>query len=233
VAESAREKAGRFEPCSFWVLLDEAGRQALRRSGTVYRRPAGAVVLREGDPAGAVLILLAGRVKVVAGSPGGGTAVLAVRGPGDILGELSAVAGKRRMASVVAIEPVGVLRLSAERFDLALLERPPITRAVLRVVSDRLYDDGARRAAYASGTTARRLELLLAELAARHGADAGGGVQITLPFSQEDLARSIGASREAVVRGLRTLRALGIVRTGRQRIIVLRPDELERRAEAP
>jgi CRP-like cAMP-binding protein len=229
VAESERADADRFERDSFWTLLAASERQTLRQAGSVHRHPAGTVVLREGDPPGPVLILLAGRVKVVANSPGGSTTVLAVRGPGDIVGELSAVAGRRRMASVVALDPVSVLQVSGERFERALRDRPPVAQAVLRVMSDRLHDDSARRAVFATSTAAQRLELLLAELSARHGAARGDGVQITLPFSQEDLAGSIGASREAVVRGLRTLRDLGIVRTSRQRIVILRPDELKRR----
>lgn len=53
---------------------------------------------------------------------------------------------------------------------------------------------------------------------------------ITLPISQEELAGWTGSSREAVAKALRTLRALGAIRTERRRITVL--DEAELRHQA-
>lgn len=232
MGENTYAGPGPFGRGSFWALLARTEREALRRIGTLNHHPAGITVLREGDPAGSVLILLAGRVKVVATTPRGNPALLAIRGPGDILGELSAVVGKRRLASVVTVDPVDVLRLPGERFDRVMAQNPTIVQAVLRVMSHRLHDDNARRAVFADSTTAQRLEVLLADLAEQYGSADGSSVQITLPFSQEDLAGLIDASREAVVRALRTLRAKGIVRTDRQRITVLRPDELRLRAES-
>jgi CRP/FNR family transcriptional regulator, cyclic AMP receptor protein len=223
---------GGFGPSSFWGLLGEPERQMLRRVGALRRHPADAVILREGDPSGSVLVLLAGRAKVVADSADGSTTLLALRGPGDILGELSAVGGRRRVASVVALDPLVSLRLTGAQFDRILRENSAVAHAVLRVVSDRLHDESVRRVAFAASTAAQRLELLLAELSAQHGTMGTDGVQIALPFRQKDLADSIGASREAVVRGLKILRELGIVRTGRRQIIILQPDELRRRTRA-
>jgi CRP-like cAMP-binding protein len=232
VTDGVRSGLGSIGRDSFWALLPAAEREALLRLGSRHQHPIGAVIVREGDRAGSVFVLLTGRAKVVSTSPRGNSAMLAVRGPGDIVGELSAVVGKRRVASVVTVDPVDVLRISGETFSRVLRERPAIMQAVLQVMSQRLHDDNSRRTLFADSTSARRLELLLAELVERHGIADGDGVQITLPFSQEDLAGSIDASREAVVRALRTLRDEGIVRTDRQRITVLRPDELKRRAES-
>ena len=41
----------------------------------------------------------------------------------------------------------------------------------------------------------------------------------------------VGASREAVVRGLAELRREGVIRTSRRKMVVLRPDQLGPRAE--
>lgn len=217
---------------SFWALLPPAEREALRQLGSEHHHPAGVTLLREGDPAGAVFVLFKGRVKVVSTSPRGNLTMLAVRGPGDILGELSAVADKVRVASVITVEPVDVLRIPGTAFSRMRREHPAIGEAVLRVMSHRFHEDNERRTVFADRPSARRLEMLLAEFAERHGVADGTGVRIALPLSQEDLARSIDASREAVVRALRALRDEGIVRTTRQRITVLRLDELKRRAES-
>lgn len=214
----------------FWSLLNDQGRESLERSGRRHAYAAGTRILHEGEPAGSVLVLLRGQVKVVVAAPRNGTeTVLAVRGPGDIVGELSAVRGWPRMASVDAVSAVEALRIPGVTFARALAHHETVTRAVLQVVCGRLREDGARRVAFADGTLGQRVEVALFELARRHGAVSGGGTTITLPFSQRELADFIDASLATVTRALSNLRKAGILDTGRQRIVVLRPEELEQR----
>jgi CRP/FNR family cyclic AMP-dependent transcriptional regulator len=68
----------------------------------------------------------------------------------------------------------------------------------------------------------------LIELAERFGEPADGGVLITLPISQEELASWAGASREATSKALRDLRELGCVETRRRNITVRDVDALSR-----
>src|SRR4051812_45120814 len=65
--------------------------------GQTYR-PA-VTVFHEGDDAGPVVVLLSGRVKV-ATIGAGREAIVAVRGPGELIGELSAIDGGPRSATV-------------------------------------------------------------------------------------------------------------------------------------
>jgi CRP-like cAMP-binding protein len=58
-----------------------------------------------------VLLLRSGRVRVSAATPGGRRLLLAFRGPGELVGELSAIDEQPRSASVVALEPVEALVL--------------------------------------------------------------------------------------------------------------------------
>lgn len=215
---------------SFWELLNDEDRQLLARDARRHAYPAGTRILHEGEPAGSVLILLRGQVKVVAVSPrNGAQTVLAVRGPGDIVGELSAVRGWPRMASIDAVNTVEVLRISGAHFARTLAAREAVTRAVLQVVCARLREDGARRVAFGDGNLGRRVEVALFELMRHHGAVSGGGATITLPFTQQELADYIDASLVTVTRALGSLRKEGILRTGRQQIVILHPEELERR----
>jgi CRP/FNR family transcriptional regulator, cyclic AMP receptor protein len=68
------------------------------------------------------------------------------------------------------------------------------------------------------------------ELADRFGSAGGGQIEIELPLSQEELASWTGASREAVSKALHTLRAAGVVETGRRHVTVLDVAGLRRRA---
>jgi CRP-like cAMP-binding protein len=91
-----------------WARLVSAG-------GARHHEP-DAVLLRQGDPATHVLMLVIGRVKVLRMSPDGDVLVLAVRGPGEILGDISVLGGEGRSASVIAVDPCETRYLPADRF---------------------------------------------------------------------------------------------------------------------
>lgn len=184
------------------------------------------MLIREGAIARSAFVLRSGRVKVVATGRTGRQTLLAVRVPGDLVGELAAVDGRPRSASVVAIDPVSLLRLSAPDVTALMTGKPGIALAVLTMVVDRFRLANARRTEYAETTVADRLAILLTELADQHGQVDAHGITITLHFGQDDLADMVVGSREAVVRALRALRDDGVISTGRQRITILEPELL-------
>jgi CRP/FNR family cyclic AMP-dependent transcriptional regulator len=68
------------------------------------------------------------------------------------------------------------------------------------------------------------------DLADRYGEPVEGGVRITLPISQTELASWVGISRKAVTNTLQVLRHRGWIQTGRKAIIVKDLDALRARA---
>ncbi|RJQ81165.1 Crp/Fnr family transcriptional regulator [Pseudonocardiaceae bacterium YIM PH 21723] len=209
-----------------WTLLSVADREVLRRTGTRHDHPAGTQIMREGDRSTSAMVLLAGRAKVLASSADGHQCILAVRRAGDLVGEMSAIDGLPRAASVIAIDRVRLLRIPAEQFNGVLATCPAIAHAVLRVVCGRLRAASERRAELVGSTAAQRLHVFLLDLAKQYGMPAGDGIAITLPLSQEEIAASISASRRAVVRALHSLRSDAVIATGRHQITILRPDAL-------
>src|SRR4051812_6206720 len=73
----------------------EAGQAAdLRRRGVTRRFRKGQALFHQGGSSDRVVVLLNGRVKVSTLTDSGKEVVLAFRGPGDLLGELSAIDGE-------------------------------------------------------------------------------------------------------------------------------------------
>jgi len=173
-----------------------------------------------------VLLLLGGWVKVSATTPAGRTVLLALRGPGDLVGELSALDEEPRSASIVAIEPVQALVMTHDRFRALLRERPDTAVALMRVLSARLRDADAKRIQMATHTIVGRVAFCLLELCERFGRHDHGAVEITLPLSQEELASWAGASLESVARALQQMRSLGWIETRRRAIRVLDAEAL-------
>ncbi len=97
----------------------------------------GDLLLREGDPGDALFVVISGELDVTKRS--GGTEVLLNRvGAGTIQGEMSAIEGRPRSASVRAATPVEVLRVPREALLHVFAAAPESAFAVFRVVLNRL-----------------------------------------------------------------------------------------------
>jgi CRP-like cAMP-binding protein len=202
--------------------LKEAGRSR------VYRR--GATLLNEGDTSDRVIIVTSGRVKVSYFTEDGREVMLAVRGPGDLLGELSAFDGEPHSATADAMEEVGTLTLSRSAFAEWLKQNPRVALLLLELLTRRLRDADLKRVEFTAYDTVGRVARRLVELSERFGEDTEDGVRISLPLSQEELASWTGCSREAASKALQALRKRGLVETRRRAVIVLDPEGLARRA---
>jgi CRP/FNR family cyclic AMP-dependent transcriptional regulator len=74
-----------------------------------------------------------------------------------------------------------------------------------------------------------RLAKRLLDLADKHGRAEGQGVAIDLKLTQQDLAAMVGATRESVNKHLGWMRDHGLIQLDRQRIVILKPDDLRKR----
>jgi CRP-like cAMP-binding protein len=78
--------------------------------------------------------------------------------------------------------------------------------------------------------TTSRVAQRLVELADRYGEPEKNSVRVGVPLTQEELAGWVGASREAVSKALRSLRARGWIETGRRTVIIHDLAALRRRS---
>ena len=213
---------------TFMDELEPAEREALLALGGARRFRAGEAIFHEGDDAGTVFALVAGRVKTTVMAEGGREVILTFPGPGELLGEVSALGEGPRAATVVALEPVEALAIPGSAFRGFLESRPRVLMLVMQQVIARLLSADRQRAEFAAYDVTGRVARRLVELAETHGEPAEDGVAINLPISQEELAGWTGASREAVGKSLSLLRELGWIRTDRRRITVRDSDALRR-----
>jgi CRP/FNR family transcriptional regulator, cyclic AMP receptor protein len=204
----------------FWDLLSQAERAALRALSQVSVFRAGDIICAEGEEATDVLVLTEGWVKVLSVTRQHREMVLALRGQGDIVGELAGSSAGYRTATVVAVSTVRALIVTHDRFSLFLDSNPGADKAYRRAVTQRWHEaaDMLRSRSVDNGT--QRLAGLLLDLAARHGTPAGPKTVITIPLSQEEIASLIGTSRATVTRTLRDWRRRGLISTARHRITI-------------
>jgi CRP/FNR family transcriptional regulator, cyclic AMP receptor protein len=221
-----------YEPGSLLDRLADDDLGALLALGTPTRFAKDAPLFLEGEHADHVLAVGSGRVKICFADRGGREVVLAVRGPGDLLGDLSAIDGEPRSAAGYALEPVEAIVITADAFRSLLTGRPRLALALIEELAGRLRDADRKRIEFGAVATEARVARRLVELARRFGEQPrpGGGVRIALRLSQDELAGFTGRSREAVAKALAGFRARGWVETGRRTVVVVDLEALARRA---
>ena len=207
-----------LKPDEFDDLLSRGVRRPFRR---------GSFIMTEGEASDHVVVLLSGRAKVSSYTEDGKEVVLAVRGPGELLGDFSALDGAPRSATVAALETIEALILGSERFLQFLEDHPRVAILLLRTWSHRVRDADRKRVEFGAYDTPGRVARRLLELVERYGDQEG---RITLSLTQDELAGWTGSSREAVSKALREFRDRGWITTGRRSIVVLDVDALRARS---
>lgn len=205
------------------TLFGRLAAQGLRR-----RFRSGEALFVQGDLSDRIFLLEQGWVKISCQSSDGREAVLGIRGPGEMLGELSSLDGAPRSASAVALGAVDVVVAPARDLNRVIDEDPGAARELLAILAGRLRDADRQRLEFASLKTLGRVATRLLELSERFGERTPEGVRVDLPLSQEELAAWCGASREATVKALKALRGLGLVTTGRRTVLLHDAEALTR-----
>lgn len=193
-----------------------------------YRR--GSPIARRGAPGESLIVLGRGRVKGTLPSPDAeGEFVIGIFWPGDVFGEIAVFDRQARAGSAVAITEVEVAFVP--RADLlALLERrPAVAIRLAEALCDKL------RAALNLSLSMRFLDVpsrfyeRLLYLGRFDSRREGNGVRIQHGLSQQELADSIGASREALNKVIADWKRAGLIEWGRGYVVVPDPALLAER----
>jgi CRP/FNR family transcriptional regulator, cyclic AMP receptor protein len=218
-------------PSTFLDLLTDVERDALFSAGHVRRWSVGEVLFRDGDTAESAVVILSGLVKIHKRGRDGDELILSLCGPGDLLGEVSAVEGATRSADAVAVQDVEGAAVAVADLRALLVRYPRLMLVLLELVLRRLRLADQRRLEFAGTESLPRVTSRLLELTERFGVSAPDGtLAVEMPISQEELASWAAASRESTARALRTLRELGLIETQRKRLVVLDADGLRQHA---
>jgi CRP-like cAMP-binding protein len=154
-----------------------------------------------GDPGDGFYRVDDGLLKVNLVSSAGSERILAILGPGDLVGELAIIDGAPRSASVTAIRDARLRFVSRAAFESVATREPELYRHMMLMLARRLraIDDVLTATSFLplQGRTARAL----LSLAQAFGKDVGAGrILIQQKLSQSDIAAMAGISRENVSR---------------------------------
>ena len=219
---------GNLDGIRLLTPLSPAHRSALAARCAWRRFKPGEVVLsREADDRD-VLCLVSGRVRVVNYAASGREIAYAMVEPGAHVGELAALDGGPRSASVEAIDACLIAFLPSGPFHELLLAHPQLAVGMLKNLARIIRQTDERITELSVLSAMQRIYREIHRLARPL---PGGGVGISPLPTQEQLAAVVGTTRETVARALGQLARDGIVlRRGRE-LLIRQPALLEELSE--
>jgi CRP/FNR family transcriptional regulator, cyclic AMP receptor protein len=194
--------------------------------------PSGANVITAEERGDSVYVILEGTAKVYVTHTDGSEVILAILGPGEIVGEMSAADSLGRSASVMTLEDSTPLWMDRHTFLSGMEEMPTIARNLLGILSRRLRLADTRTRSLAVLDVHGCVAAQLLAFAREYGEPlSDGGTLIPLRLTQTDLAALVGASRVRVNQALGYYRKRGSISLNKNHRIIVRDEvSLARRA---
>jgi signal transduction histidine kinase len=131
------ERLAALRSAPLFAEVDDAPLARLAADAEPMHLKAGDQLIREGDPAEELFIVVSGELEIRKRS-GNAEVPLTRVGPGSVQGEIAAFERGRRMASVYAVGEAEALRLPFASVRAMLREDPDVATALLRTVTSRL-----------------------------------------------------------------------------------------------
>ena len=184
-------------------LPDEFAGKLLAGKRTLNLRE-GETLFERGDAGDGCYWLRRGVLAVCVASHNGEQRILAILGPGAIVGELAMIDGLPRSASVQAVRDCELTFVSRAAFAQMLSRHPEFYSDIVMALASRLRQSDEDMVASSFLTVRARVARALLQFARHLGEDVGSGrIAIRRRITQSDLASMAGVARESVSRTLR------------------------------
>jgi CRP/FNR family transcriptional regulator, cyclic AMP receptor protein len=209
-----------WPPNTLLGRLDESARRGLMSLGIQRSTGSSHAILREGVLESHVIVLDNALTKVTVAMADGRQALLAIRVSGDIVGEISALNGTPRSATVTTCRKSTIRIIQRNEFRTFLRSHPDAAMEIAGIVADRLRWANRRRVDFASYPVKVRLARVLWDIASAYGHREREGIVVDIQLTQAELATLCGAAEVSLQKALKDLRDADIIRTGYRQVIV-------------
>ncbi len=191
--------------------------RAIRRS---YRR--GQVLFQAGDASDTLMVVVRGRIQILATSADGAELTFDVIRAGEVLGTLGVVDGGPRSTSAISLEDADLILLPRQSVLDVLSAEPATTHKLLLNVAASLRRLTDATADLVFLDLPRRLAKLLVE----H--PTATGRRVDLGLTQSQVATVVGGTRQSVNAALGGFARRGWIRVDGQIVVLLDPESLHR-----
>jgi len=189
------------------------------------KRQRGEWIFVFGDSANSIYLLREGRIKITALADDGHEVLREIIGPGEIFGETSLILGIPRSTSAQALETSLLCEIRRKDFETLLSMYPELSFQLLKSLGVRLKQAEAQLVNVMCNDISSRVREALIDLIVKEsGAVPDGPIKVKI--TQQDLANSIGASRQKTWQVLKELEDSSVLRLMYRSILVIAPHKL-------
>jgi len=217
--------AGKYAFCN----LGEDARNFLDEQSVTVEYPRGSTLFREGEPGAAVFLVCSGKIKIMASSTEGRSAILRVAHHGDVLGMSAVLEDTEHEVTAEALEPCRIRILHARNLRLFMQEFKDASLGAARALAQdyKAAFQEIRRIALPE-SPAGRLSRLLLDWAEESKGDGLSSFALTL--THEELASMTATTRETVTRTLSRLKKDNVIAAKGVSLTILKPSVLHQLA---
>ncbi len=201
------------------------------REARAARYAKNAVVFEEGEDAHSFFLLLHGHLRAVKTTASGEQVVVRYVGPGETFGIAPAIGLERYPATATAVDDSVVLAWPTAAWPKLVARFPALATNTLQMVGNRLQETHTRVIEMSTEQVEQRVAHTLLRLARQSGRKVEHGIEIDFPISRQDIAQMTGTTMHTVSRILSGWEQLGLIESGRQRIILRDPQKMFMLAE--
>ena len=183
-------------------------------------------VFEQEQEAHSFFLLLDGHVRVVKSTPDGQEVTVRYISPGELMGIASALGRTTYPANAIAAVDCVVLAWPSQLWPTFATSFPSFSANTYKVVGSRLQDAHTRVIEMSTEQVEQRVAHALLKLIKQSGKKTEEGILIDFPLSRQDVAEMTGTTLHTVSRLLSAWEDQGLVKSGRQRVIVVEPHRL-------
>jgi len=185
----------------------------------------GEIIYNIDDISHSAFYLRSGLVKLTALSEDGKEIILAMRGPGELFGELCLCSGLRT-ETVTTMESSDVVEIGFEELVTYIQRNQDELYNLLISVCERLSKAYQVIEELSFDELPNRLAKVLLRLADEYGYETGSGYELSCYVTQEELAQMVSARREVVSAILNRLREQGLIDYTRKSKMIIHQEAL-------
>ena len=184
------------------------------------------IVLRQGDVATALYVVIVGRLRASQTTADGQQIIVRYLGPGEVAGYTVLAGRDRHPGTVVAVDDTHLFGWTETAIRELMKNHSSIAMNAVALLGERYHEMQIRLRELSTERVEQRIAHTIVRLSRRAGRRTARGIEIAIPLSRQDLAEMSGTTLHTVSRTLSAWEEQGIVNCGRRRVVISDPQRL-------